>query len=72
MPNLSTRGWKRRNPSQKTGLRAIEIWVPDTRRLGFAEECRRQCQLVARADVADDGVQQILEDALSDVDGWQK
>jgi hypothetical protein len=24
------------------GLRLVQIWVPDTRREGFAEECRRQ------------------------------
>lgn len=24
------------------GLRPIQIWVPDTRRPGFAEECERQ------------------------------
>ncbi len=24
------------------GLRPVQIWVPDTRRPGFAEECRRQ------------------------------
>ena len=29
------------------GLRAIEIWVPDTSAPGFAEEARRQSLLVA-------------------------
>ncbi len=28
------------------GLRPIQIWVPDTRAPGFAEECRRQARLV--------------------------
>ena len=27
------------------GLRPIQIWVPDTRAPGFAEEVRRQCLL---------------------------
>ena len=29
------------------GLRPIQIWVPDTRAPGFAEEVRRQCLLIA-------------------------
>jgi hypothetical protein len=28
------------------GLRPVQIWVPDTRRPGFAEECRRQSRLL--------------------------
>jgi hypothetical protein len=31
------------------GLRPIQIWVPDTRAPGFAEEVRRQCQLIANS-----------------------
>lgn len=31
---------------RKAGLRAIQIWVPDTRAAGFAEECARQSRLV--------------------------
>lgn len=34
------------------GLRPVQIWVPDTRRPDFAEECRRQSRLVAQADRA--------------------
>jgi hypothetical protein len=29
------------------GMRPIQIWVPDTRAPGFAEEARRQSRLVA-------------------------
>ena len=29
------------------GLRLVQMWVPDTRARGFAEEARRQSQLVA-------------------------
>lgn len=32
------------------GLRPIQIWVPDTRAPGFEEECRRQCELLAKAE----------------------
>lgn len=31
------------------GFRPIQLWVPDTRRPGFAAECRRQ-SLVLRSD----------------------
>jgi hypothetical protein len=53
------------------GLRPVQIWVPDTRHPDFAAECRRQCLLVAQADSADAGaVQQLTDEALTDVDGW--
>ena len=35
------------------GLQPVQIWVPDIRRSGFAEECRRQSAIVAAADLAD-------------------
>ena len=34
------------------GLRPIQIWVPDVRLPEFAEEARRQSELVAAADRA--------------------
>ena len=52
------------------GLRPVQIWVPDTRRPDFAEECRRQCLLVAQADMADTDMQHFMDAALADVDGW--
>lgn len=32
---------------QAQGLRAIQIWVPDTRSPKFAAECRRQSLIIA-------------------------
>jgi hypothetical protein len=52
------------------GLRPVQIWVPDTRRSGLVEECRRQCVLVAQADNADANMRQFMEEALADADGW--
>ena len=52
------------------GLRPVQIWVPDTRRPDFAEECRRQSLLVDEADKADTAMQQLMDIALADVDGW--
>ena len=37
-----------------SGLRLIEIWVPDTSAPGFAEEARRQSLLVAAKSDFDD------------------
>ena len=43
--HTSERVRKNRNALRAAGLRPIQIWVPDTRRPGFAEECRRQSLL---------------------------
>ena len=68
--SISERVEKRRSALRKMGLRPVQIWVPDTRRPDFAEECRRQCLLVAQADSADTAMQQFMDEALADVDGW--
>jgi hypothetical protein len=52
------------------GLRPAQIWVLDTRRPGFTEECRRQCRLVAQADMADADMQQFMAEALADMADW--
>ncbi len=54
---------------RKAGLRPITIWVPDTRRAGFAEECRRQ-SLLLRGDAHERAVLDQLA-ASSDRSGWQ-
>lgn len=51
------------------GLRPVQIWVPDTRHPNFAEECRRQCLLVAQADSADTVIQQLMDESLA-AGGW--
>jgi hypothetical protein len=64
----SERVQKRRNALRAAGLRPVQIWVPDTRRPGFAEECRRQSRLVAAADAADPDLGTFLDAALADID----
>ena len=44
VPNSRVR--KHRAALREAGLRPLQIWVPDTRRAGFAEECRRQSLLL--------------------------
>jgi hypothetical protein len=52
-------------------MRPVQIWVPDTRRPGFAAECRRQAALVAAADRGDTDLSDFMDAALSDLDDWQ-
>ena len=59
---------KRRDALRAAGLRPVQIWVPDTRRPVFAEECRRQSQNVAAADAADRYLDAFMESALADLD----
>lgn len=70
MAHVNSRVQKHRDVLRMAGLRPVQIWVPDTRRPNFAEECRRQCLLVAQADSADMAMQQFMDEALADVDGW--
>jgi hypothetical protein len=39
---------------RRRGLRPIQIWVPDTRAPGFAEEARRQSRLIDADDEFDE------------------
>ena len=40
---------RRRDTLRSQGIRPLQIWVPDTRAPGFAEEAARQARLVAEA-----------------------
>ena len=44
--SISGRVQKHRAALREAGLRPVQIWVPDTRRTGFTEECRRQSLLL--------------------------
>ena len=67
--SVNDRVRKRRDALRGAGLRPVQIWVPDTRRSGFAEECRRQSRVVASADAADRDLDQFLDSALGDLTG---
>ena len=56
---------RRRAKLREQGMRPIQIWVPDTRAPGFAEEYARQCKLVAASYREDD--LQWLDDNLDDL-----
>ena len=68
--HVNTRVQTHRDALRTAGLRQVQIWVPDTRRPDFVEECRRQSRLAALADVADTDMQHFMDEALADVDGW--
>lgn len=70
MTQVNSRVQKHRDALRMAGLRPVQIWVPDTRRPDFAEECRRQCYLATQADMADTDMQHFMDEALVDMDGW--
>lgn len=59
---------KHRESLRAQGLRPIQIWIPDTRRPGFAEEARRQC-LAIRSDPQEKETLEWIEKAM-DYSGW--
>jgi hypothetical protein len=44
---INDRVRKYRESLRMAGLRPVQLWVPDTRRPAFAEECRRQSARLA-------------------------
>ena len=58
---------KRRAALRAQGLRPIQIWVPDTRAPGFAEECARQAAIADAANRADPELRQIEEAVVTDI-----
>ena len=68
---VSDRVQKRRDTLRAAGLRPVQIWVPDTRRPGFAAECRRQSALVAQADQLNTDLSDFMDAALTDLDEWK-
>jgi hypothetical protein len=67
--NTSARVQKHRDALRAAGLRPVQIWVPDTRRAGFAAECRRQSRSLQN-DVHDQETISWLEQAAN-TEGWE-
>ena len=68
--SVNERVQKHRSSLRMAGLRPVQIWVPDTRQPGFAQECRRQSRLIAQTDQADQEMPLFMDEALADLDGW--
>ena len=49
---------------RRQGLRPVQIWVPDVRAAGFAEEARRQSALAAAS--SHEGDDQAFVDAIAE------
>ena len=68
--NVNSRVQKHRNSLRSAGLRPVQIWVPNTRKPGFSEECARQSSVVARSDSTDQAIDHLLNESARDIDGW--
>ena len=53
-----------------SGLRLVQVWLPDTRAPGFVEECRRQ-SLAAKRIVRSERDAMAWVEALGDTEGWK-
>jgi hypothetical protein len=60
---------KHRQTLRAAGLRPIQIWVPDTRSAGFAQECARQSRVIAAESSEQDSQDWLLQ--VADTDGWR-
>jgi hypothetical protein len=60
---------KHRAGLRAAGLRPVQIWVPDIRSSGFANECRRQ-SLALQDDPQEADILNWLE-AAADTKGWE-
>lgn len=67
--STSERVQRHRAALRASGLRPVQIWVPDTRRAGFAEECRRQ-SMSLQGDAHEREVLDQLA-GVADTEGWQ-
>ena len=68
--SVNERVHNRRAALREAGFRPVQIWAADARKQGFPEECRRQGQIAAKADLADPDLLQAMDAALADADEW--
>ncbi len=61
---------KARDKLRAAGLRPVQVWIPDTRRPGFAAEVSRQCRLIAAAEETPDGREDAAFWEAATADAW--
>jgi hypothetical protein len=61
---------RRRDKLRAAGLRPVQIWVPDTRAAGFAQECARQARLVRDSEAHASRAEDEAWFEASDTTGW--
>ncbi len=67
--SIAQRVKKHRDSLRASGLRPVQLWVPDTRKKGFKTECRRQ-SLILSKDKHEFEVMDWLE-SVADREGWK-
>jgi hypothetical protein len=67
--NVAQRVQKHRVALRAAGLRPVQIWVPDTRRAGFAAECRRQCLALGKDRAESSALKWLAK--VADTEGWK-
>ncbi len=60
---------RHRDKLRAAGLKPIQLWVWDTTRPGFAEQVRRECEII-NASAEDQRVLAEIE-ALTDFESWK-
>ena len=53
--NTAQRVRESRDRMRARGMRLVQIWVPDTRAPGFADELSRQCQALSDWETTSEG-----------------
>ncbi|MBS9427129.1 antitoxin MazE family protein [Photorhabdus akhurstii] len=72
MNKVADRVRKHRQQLRMSGLRPVQIWVPDTRLPHFKEECRRQSRLaMATQDKETDTLLENAINELADSGDWE-
>ena len=66
---VAQRVQKHREALRAAGLRPVQIWVPDTRRAGFAAECRRQSLALRKSRSEADHLKWLAR--VADTEGWK-
>ena len=66
---VAQRVQRRRDKLKAAGLRPVQIWVPDVRAAGFAQECARQARLIRGTDGRGDAEHEASAD-VTDTSGW--
>ena len=59
---------RHRQALRNAGLRPVQLWLPDTRKAGFSEECKKQSQALYEDALEDDVLSWI--ESSSDGEGW--
>lgn len=69
MSSSSARVQKHRENLRHKGLKLVQIWVPDSHRKGFKEECRRQA-LLTKQDEHNLEIDTLIQKS-ADLRGWE-